>query len=88
MGPRRDLHPQPMPSQGTALLLSYEDQNEEVRARTSEAETNPIHGLPFYGKSKTKKLPFFASYLLDSEKRTRVLKIDIPRSHLLFSAPY
>src|SRR3989344_6616848 len=46
-GPRRDLHPQPMPSQGTALLLSYEDQNGEVRSRTSKAEADVIHGRSF-----------------------------------------
>src|SRR3989344_8130588 len=74
MGPRRDLPPQPMPSQGTALLLSYEDHTKEVRTRTSKAEANVIHDYSFYGKFlKRKNSRSFYTILSNSKKGTRVL---------------
>ena len=81
MGPRRDLHPQPMPSRGTALLLSYEDQSKEVRTRTSEAEADVIHGYSFLRETKNSRS--LITILSNSKKGTRVLNIRKSRGSIL-----
>ena len=87
MGPGRDLHPQPMPSQGTALLLSYQDQNEEVRACTSEAVADVIHGRLSTGSFEKRKnsRSLLTPALCRSGKRTRVLKIQTSRGPIFYS---
>src|SRR3989338_2858593 len=91
MGPGRDLHPQPMPSQGTALLLSYQDHTKEVRTRTSKAEADVIHGLCLLLREvfKQKDSRSLITILSNSKKGTRVLDSKrIPWFHPYSQTPY